>query len=678
MISPYYTTWKPGTVPAIDCEATGTDFWHGCRPYLFTACDGAYDYWWEGRVDPYTREVHWDPKVLKDFVDFLHSFSRYCFHNSGFDIRAIESLDINMDHIWEMYDDTLLMSHILCSGESHGLKDLAIKYLDRWNSEERAVRDLIQGLRNKYKQEYDIARKGHPHFPGADKPHWKQDMWLERTHLERQGHMLDPEDPKSTKTLEYALVDTQDTWLLRQLFQDELNNSGRLEYDQYEIYLKRLQMPRITNKMQNYGLPFHKKEADETLQGMVFEREQLNLALIETSGHRINWDSDQQLRNVIYGTYGMPVIEETKGGLPALDKDTVEKLKDMLDDTDDEYERKRDTFEMLAERQKLNTEISYLQGYSNWSTLHINKSVSWRLHGTYNPTGTRTVRKSSTSPNLQNIGKGFLKGFFGPNEGRVWMDLDFVNIELRIWAYYVNNKEFVAAFENDQSVHMLIAEQLYPELVAKHGDDFKRIYESTYYQWVKNGNFSRIYGATMKKGDRTYRKEGACAIIDKRFPEIEGFIREVDREVKTNQKKMGIPCVHTEPGQYRLAVPANETFKGCNYKIQGGKGFVVSHVQEGVDEYLEAKEIDGYMCSEVHDSLIIDLPDEDYTYNTVIPELAQVIQMSAEEYVRTCPIDFTVILPPNRWNYKPLKGASWQEDVEYQKQSNSSNIFIAS
>lgn len=46
------------------------------------------------------------------------------FHNAGFDIRALERVNVNPDYIWSRCVDTYTMSHILDPGGIHGLKPL--------------------------------------------------------------------------------------------------------------------------------------------------------------------------------------------------------------------------------------------------------------------------------------------------------------------------------------------------------------------------------------------------------------------------------------------------------------------------------------------------------------------------------------------------------------------------
>ena len=97
-----------------DTETTGLDFFHGCRPFLITMCDGEDVYYFEGDVNPYTREVFWDEEVLAEVQELLDSCSVLVFHNTQFDMRALSFIGIKIDHLWNKVDYTLLASHALC------------------------------------------------------------------------------------------------------------------------------------------------------------------------------------------------------------------------------------------------------------------------------------------------------------------------------------------------------------------------------------------------------------------------------------------------------------------------------------------------------------------------------------------------------------------------------------
>lgn len=275
----------------------------------------------------------------------------------------------------------------------------------------------------------------------------------------------------------------------------------------------------------------------------------------------------------------------------------------------------------VRDRQETLLEASSLKGW-------------YRLHPSLNPTGTDTLRWSSKDPNEQNISKqeGFnLRYMFGPAPGREWWSCDAKNIELRLPAYEAGETEMIELFErpNDPpffgSYHMKIFATLHPEKFEKHGMACKDIYESTWYQWTKNGDFAVGYGSVEKSGtaDRAYHIPGAFAQVKKLFKKIHGpgglnermiaFANE-HGYVETMPDKNVCPehgyplmCTRSKWGQIKPTVP-------LNYHVQGTAMWwmmkAMIRCQDRLDKYNENRKLEfhAFMTMQVHDELVFDLP----------------------------------------------------------------------
>lgn len=221
-----------------------------------------------------------------------------------------------------------------------------------------------------------------------------------------------------------------------------------------------------------------------------------------------------------------------------------------------------------------------------------------------------------------------LRTVFGPTRGRELWDLDFSNIELRIWAYSCGNKELINTFETGGKVHEIICRELW-------GSNFTE----DQYHWTKNGNFAIIYGAGRKTADATYKKPGAYNRIMTRFPEVGGLLDRLVDEAIANLEQHGTAYI-TTLGGYRLVVPPdkyNSYRKAGNFFIQGSAAWVMmlgynecyrycrdwnntliqtmSSNQEttpGQIHYWKTWKTPHprliYLTNQVHDSLIFDLP----------------------------------------------------------------------
>lgn len=263
----------------------------------------------------------------------------------------------------------------------------------------------------------------------------------------------------------------------------------------------------------------------------------------------------------------------------------------------------------------------------------IAAQVGWYvLHPNLNPTGTSTLRWSCSNPNEQQISKqeGYnLRYGFGPGPGREWWSGDAQNIELRLPAYEAGETEMIQLFErpNDPpyfgSNHLLVFDTLHPEKFAKHGKEVKKVFESTWYQWTKNGNFAVQYGAIDRDdgegtADRAYHVPGAQKRIKARFNKIAGLN---DRCIayaekygyvetmpdKTVDPKRGYPllCTRTEYNRILPTVP-------LNYRIQGTAMWwmmkAMIRCQEYLDELNRSDPRGFYLIMQVHDELVFDFP----------------------------------------------------------------------
>ena len=89
-----------------------------------------------------------------------------------------------------------------------------------------------------------------------------------------------------------------------------------------------------------------------------------------------------------------------------------------------------------------------------------------RIHGKFNQTVTATGRISSTEPNLQNIparvelGR-LIRKVFVPEEGYVFVDADYSQIELRVLAHCSGDAALIEAYREAKDIHRITASQVF-------------------------------------------------------------------------------------------------------------------------------------------------------------------------------------------------------------------------
>lgn len=255
------------------------------------------------------------------------------------------------------------------------------------------------------------------------------------------------------------------------------------------------------------------------------------------------------------------------------------------------------------------------------------RDVNWyRLHPNLNPVGTDTLRWSSSSPNSQNISKkeSFnLRRCFGPMPGREWWSMDGKNLELRIPAYEAGETELIYVFDHPDdppyygSYHLVVFDALHPELFRQHGKKVKDLYESTYYQWIKNGNFACIYGAQRKKADQTYHLVGAYDKVRDRFPKIaqlsdrqkrlaeqRGYVETIPDATVDPQRGYPILASRTEDGRVSPTTPLNYHISGTAMQWTC---MAMIRCQQQIKAW-NTEGWDGFMTLQVHDELVFDAP----------------------------------------------------------------------
>jgi DNA polymerase I-like protein with 3'-5' exonuclease and polymerase domains/predicted P-loop ATPase len=103
-------------------------------------------------------------------------------------------------------------------------------------------------------------------------------------------------------------------------------------------------------------------------------------------------------------------------------------------------------------------QVSGLATFGEAFSAHV---VDGRLYGQLHAGGTVTGRYTSTDPNLQNIPTDSeFRGFFRAGAGRMLVDADYSQLELRVFAALSSDAEMIQAFEDGWDYHDLIVQRL--------------------------------------------------------------------------------------------------------------------------------------------------------------------------------------------------------------------------
>lgn len=623
---------------SVDTETTGADFHHGCKPFMVTACDGSFDYCWQGEVTPYDRsEVIWKQEDLDEIQEYLEAADEIIYHNGNFDIRALEVIGVNAKY-WDKTHDTMIASHVLCSGEKHALKYLAFKYLDYYNDEQQKLVEAVKEARAAHPN-YDLAKFGHHTMPGAeDKTPWaKLDYWL------------CPEECKR-----YGTDDVEMTWLLWKLFKEVMEQE-----DRYEVYDTRRKLLEITYDIKSQGMYLYADGPNGVKQEI--KRLQALRKLLAKRIHQeckiqnlLNFDKEDHIHFFLFDCLELSVYKESeKTGKPSINKESVQYYIDNYPELA--------PLQHFSDFRKAGTQLSYLSSYLKWvaddGCIHSNLLI----------TGTRITRQASRNPNTQNIDKS-LTHIFGPPPGHIWLIYDLVNIELRIWGYSVGNKNLVQIFEDRKSYHNEVCKLFYSEVVdwcETNNTTFKKSLEERYGK-IKGGNFNVIYGGGEKKVNNTFclsdpkqvlhevdpdnfpppkkpKIPNAYRKITKVFPEIPDFTQERINEVIDNELTKGIPYI-TCLGGYHVDIDPNFVYtKACNAFSQGSAGYIIGLSMIELHNNPDYQQTQSRMVNQVHDSIYIQVPIENDSPQLRL-SLQKSIEAGGEKLLPTCEAELEKVL----------------------------------
>ncbi len=190
--------------------------------------------------------------------------------------------------------------------------------------------------------------------------------------------------------------------------------------------------------------------------------------------------SPKQVAELLFGKLKLPVIKKTKTGAPSTDSETLKALS-----------HKHPVVQALHDFRRLD---KMLGTYGKGTLGHIRSDG--RVHGNFNIDGARSGRMSSNNPNLQNIPRAdtpegkMAKGMFEAGKGKVLVQLDYSQLELRIAADLSGDPEMKAIFDDGVDYHQRTAELIAPTVWGIQPNQVQKKHRTG----AKAFNFGILYG----------------------------------------------------------------------------------------------------------------------------------------------------------------------------------------
>ena len=392
----------------------------------------------------------------------------------------------------------------------------------------------------------------------------------------------------------------------RELIEEKLK-----ETDMWKVY-QDIELPLVftLHSMEQWGICVRGEELKLYGEKLSVRISELEESVYQQAGEKFNINSPKQLGVILFEKMKLPGGRKTKTGYSTA-ADILEKLAP-------EHPIVKD---ILEYRQLAKLKSTYADG------LGAVIAEDGRIHSTFNQTITATGRISSTEPNLQNIpvrmelGR-LIRKVFVPEEGYVFLDADYSQIELRVLAHMSGDEMLIQAYREAQDIHRLTASQVF-HVPFDEVTDLQR-------RNAKAVNFGIVYGISSfgLSQDLSITKKEAADYINKYFetyPKIKGFL---DGQIEMAKEK---GYVVTMFGR-RRPVPELKSSNfmqrafgervAMNSPIQGTAADIIKIAMNRVYKRLTEEGLKSRLVLQVHDELLIE---------TKVEEIEEVSRILEEE-----------------------------------------------
>ena len=365
----------------------------------------------------------------------------------------------------------------------------------------------------------------------------------------------------------------------------------------YEIDMPTVE---VLSNMQWNGMYVDKEELEDFGKELTDKLETITKIIYEMAGEEFNINSTKQLGEILFEKMQLPVIKKTKNGY-STDVDVLEKLK------------KEDPIieQILEYRQLMKLNSTYVEGLKPY----INPKTK-RIHSFFHQTITATGRISSTEPNLQNIPTRFELGkrvrkVFKPENGYVYVDADYSQIELRVLASISGDKHMIEAFKEGQDIHKQAASKVFKTPI----DEVTKEQRSN----AKAVNFGIVYGISdfgLAEQLGIGRKQ-AKAYIDEYLTQYSGIKKFMDN-IKEEAKENGYVETIFHRRRYIPELKSNNYMvrqfgarAAMNTPIQGTAADIMKIAMIKVFNEIKKRKLKSKIVLQVHDEMMIEAPIEE-------------------------------------------------------------------
>jgi DNA polymerase-1 len=247
-----------------------------------------------------------------------------------------------------------------------------------------------------------------------------------------------------------------------------------------------------------------------------------------------------------------------------------------------------------------------------------------RIHTSFNQAVAATGRLSSDNPNLQNIpirtpeGQEVRKAFVPRADGWRLLSADYSQIELRILAHICGDRALIDAFKAREDIHARTASIVHGVLPAMVTPDLRAK--------AKIVNYGLIYGMGAS---RLARETGmtppeAKKFIDAYFRALPGIKRYLDETLAKAREERAVwtlfgrrrplPDIVASNAMQRIAAEN----MAVNSPIQGTAADIIKKAMLVLHRDLEEHGLRARLLLQVHDELVLDVPEDEIETATAL------------------------------------------------------------
>ena len=503
--------------------------------------DHNYDQLTINSINEHLKPTLEDPSILK--IGQNIKYDAHIFLNYGIELHGIN-------------EDTMLMSYVLESNESHGMDKLSLKYL---NHECISYESLVgKGVKQ---------------------------ITFDQVSID--------------DAVQYAAEDADVTLQLHNHLKLLLEREKSL----LSIY-RDIEIPAMKSliKIERNGVLIDHKILQNQSHVIGKKLIQLEKEAFELAGQPFNLSSPKQLQEILFEKLGIKPLRKTPTGTPSTSEDVLSELSA-------DYPLPKLILEYRGLAKLKST-------YTDKLPKMINE-ITGRVHTSYNQAVAITGRLASSDPNLQNIpirtedGRKVREAFIAPQGSKI-LSADYSQIELRIMAHLSKDERLIEAFKNNEDIHKITAAEIFSCDLSNVSPEQRR--------YAKVINFGLIYGMSAYGLAKNLNIERVAAqnYIERyfaRYPSVRNYMEEAKQSAKNNGyvetyfgRRLWVPEINGSNGMRRAAAER----AAINGPMQGTAADLIKMAMNAVDNWIrKSKKMTGKMIMQVHDELVFEVPEDE-------------------------------------------------------------------